>query len=148
MRRRNPGGFWLPALLVCAACGGGAATPAPAGPGPRAATDVVADSLKRVAQAQLAFQGHWSFTAQIGGESYAGTMDLTPGAAGWQAKLVEDTMGELSVTSVTVAGTTMTLSVTAGEDVATVTATQQPDGSLAGKVVVRGGEGTFTAKKG
>lgn len=142
MRRRLPQGTWLVAVaLLAAACGGGVATPAPATPTPKPA------ALKPDSAAALA--GHWIWSAEVGGEAYAGTMDLTRGTDGaWQAKVADNTMGELPVTGVKVEGTTVTVNVTADGNPASVVATLQADGTVVGRVLVGGGEGTFQARKG
>lgn len=126
-----------------AACGGGArpATPAPVAVQAPVATPAPVDSSAMLV-------GHWTFSSQLGGESYGGTMDVTRDAGVWKARVAEANMGELQVQSVSVQGTTISVIVHAGDGLATVMGTLQPDGTLAGKVQVSGGEGTFSAKKG
>ncbi len=138
---------WLLVLaLLPAACGGGAASVPPATPTP--AAPVVAAAAKP-ADVAAPWIGHWLYNVQVGGDVYAGTMDLTRAADGsLQAKVVDNAMGEMPVTSVKVEGSTITVNVSAGENPASVVATLQADGTAVGKVLVNGGEGTFSAKKG
>lgn len=144
MRRGTSWSCWLLALaLLPVACGGGAGvrpttpTPAPA----RAPTPPPDPSAGLV--------GHWLYSANVGGDAYTGTMDLTRGADGtWAAKVADNAMGETPVKAVKVDGTTVTVTVIAGDNDATVVGTLQADGTLVGHVLVNGGEGTFSAKKG
>jgi len=145
MRGGNLPAPWLLALaLLPAACGGVASTP-PAVPTPAAG----AATAKPAVDPAAALVGHWVFGAQLGGETYAGTLDLTHGADGvWHAKVVENGMGEMPVTGVKVEGSTVTIDVQANGDPASVIATLQADGTVVGRVLAGGGEGTFTARKG
>ena len=95
-----------------------------------------------------ALVGHWSWTSQLAGESYAGTMDMSRDGAAWKGRVVENTMGEMVVTALTVDGSSITVTVQAGDSPAIVKATLRPDGTLTGKVEANGGEGTFSARKG
>jgi len=61
---------------------------------------------------------------------------------------VENGMGEMPVTGVKVEGITVTIDVQANGDPASVIATLQADGTVVGRVLAGGGEGTFTARKG
>ncbi len=137
-----------PALLLalCAlACGGAAAPPATPAPAPVTATATVKVTAPDPAAALV---GHWSWTSVVGGETYAGTMDLSRDGTAWKGRVLENAMGEMAVTALTVEGPTMTLTVQAGDSPAIVKATLQPDGTMTGKVEANGGEGTFSARKG
>ncbi len=94
----------------------------------------------------VGYLGHWTFTSQMGGESYSGTLDVSRDSAGWHAKLVEATRGEVPLTSVTVDAKGLKMIGNVGDPV-TVEVVLQPDGVLAGKVLVGEMEGTVTAKK-
>ncbi len=146
MRRGTWRSSWLLALaLLPTACAGGAGA-RPTTPTPAAATT---PTPKPAPDPAAGLVGHWLWNAEVGGDGYAGTMDLTRAADGtWQAKVVDNSMGELAVTGVKVEGTTVTVNVLAGENPASVVATLQPDGGVVGRVLVNGGEGTFSAKKG
>jgi len=144
MGRRLTRGSWLVLVMVVAgACAGSSATQHPSAPTP-AAAKVQAPPPDPSA----GLLGHWTYTAGVEGETYTGTLDLTRDAEGWHAKVVDNSMGELPVSSVTVDGTNITVVVHAGDNGSTVKAALQPDGSVAGKVLTEGGEGTFAAKKG
>ncbi len=139
MRRRSARYAAVLGLTLLASCAGRA--PAPATPASAQAT--------AKGDASAAFLGHWAWNAQVGGDSYAGTLELSRAPDGTlRAKIVEDAMGELPVTGVRVDGTTMTLNVDADGNPASVVATLQADGTIAGRVLVAGGEGTFQARKG
>ncbi len=144
MRRGTPRVSWLLALAILpAACGGGAASAPPAAPTPAPA------AAAKPADVAAPWIGHWVYRADVGGEAYAGTLDVTRAADGsLQAKVVDNAMGEAPVTSVKLEGATLTVNLVAGENPASVVATLQPDGTIAGKVLVGGGEGVFQAKKG
>ena len=144
MRRRLSRGSWLVlSVMVAGACAGSSATPPPATPTPAAARVQAPPP-----DPSAGLLGHWTYTAGVEGETYTGTMDLTRDAEGWHAKVVDNSMGELPVVSVAVDGTTLTVVVHAGDNGSTVKAALQPDGTVAGKVLTEGGEGTFAAKKG
>ncbi len=139
--RRVSRGSWLVLVMVVAACGGGEATPPPATPAPAAKVQAPPPDPS------AGLLGHWTYTAGVQGETYTGAMDLTRDAQGWHAKVVDNSMGELPVASVLVAGTTVTVVVHVGDGTSTVKATLQPDGTVSGNVLTDGGEGTFSAKK-
>ena len=76
-------------------------------------------------------------------------MELTRATDGsWQARVVDNSMGELPVRGVKVEGTSLTVNVEARGDTASVVAALQPDGTVTGKLLAAGGEGTFSARKG
>lgn len=94
------------------------------------------------------YVGTWAYDVSIGNRMYKGTLDLSRATTGWNAKLNDD-QGELfTVRSVAIAGDSVRIVVAGSEgEPATVAATRQSDGTLAGKVTIREGEGTFLAKK-
>ncbi len=146
MRRGTARVSWLLALaLLPAACAGGTSSAPPATPTPAAPAAAAAKPPDPAAP----WLGHWLYQVQVGGEAYAGTMDVTRAADGsLQAKVVDNAMGEAPVSGVKLEGTTLTVNLLAGESPVSVVATLQPDGTATGKVLVNGGEGAFSAKKG
>ncbi len=149
MRRGIPRASWLLALtFLPAACGGGATSAPPATPKPTASAAAQVQA-KPAPEPWAPLVGHWVYSADVGGDAYAGTLELARGADGaWQAKVVDNAMGEVPVSGVKLDGSTLTVNVVAGESPASVVATLQADGTVVGKVLVNGGEGTFSAKKG
>ncbi len=131
----------LPAAVLALAAGACAHAPAqPPQPPPPAEVKVAPDPAAPLI-------GHWIFTAELAGEQYTGTIDIARDSVGWKARVVEQQMGEAPVSSVVVEGTQVTIQTTPAGNPATVKGALQPDGTLAGKVVVATEEGTFTAKK-
>lgn len=94
------------------------------------------------------YVGTWTYDVSIGNRIYKGTLDLSRAANGWNGKLNDD-RGELfTVRSVAIAGDSVRIVVVGSEgEPATVAATRQSDGTLAGKVIIQEGEGAFLAKK-
>ncbi len=116
-------------------------TPPPAAPAP-----VVKAAPTPPPDPSAGLVGHWTYSAALGGEQYTGTFDISRDAEGWHAKVVDQLQGEAVVKTVAVEGNALTIELMVGEQV-TVKAATQPDGTLAGKVLVGEGEGTITAKK-
>jgi hypothetical protein len=142
---RRPAAPALLLALTALACGGASAPPATPAPAPAKATATVRVTTPDPSAALL---GHWSWTSQVAGENYAGTMDLSRDGAAWKGRVLENAMGEMAVTALAVEGSTVTVTVQAGDSPAIVKATLQPDGTMTGKVETSGGEGTFSARKG
>ncbi len=135
MRRRILlGSARVLSLAVVACAGHTPPAPAVAAP-PRVDPDAV-------------YVGTWAFDVSIMDRILHGTMTLAKDTAGWHGTVADEQGNAMTVRSTRVAGDSVTM-VVEGPDgqPATVAATRQGDGTLAGKVIIDEGEGTFAAKK-
>ncbi len=136
MRRRILLGSALVLSLAVVACAGHTPpVPAVAAP-PRVDPDAV-------------YVGAWAFDVSIADRLIHGTLTLAKDTAGWHGTVADEQGTAYTVRSTKVAGDSLTMVVEGpGGEPATVAATRQGDGTLAGKVIIdEGGEGTFAAKK-
>ena len=94
------------------------------------------------------YVGTWIFDVSIGDRIYKGTLAMAKDTAGWHAKVDSDRGDVFPVRSIAVTGDSVQIVVEGPDgEPATVAATRQSDGTLAGKVIIDEGEGTFAAKK-